>query len=175
MEGLTNENALKEVQKLSDLLFDANALADRMVYVLDIQYNCVDFNEWFHHNIAHWFPIVADHISDYASLRQDLLYRGEIKRHEEEYSSISQLFEKLVLKVKEIENQCVIALHSCADNGNEGFEDFLRDFNIKYISPMLKQCIVFYNASVSYERNNAIYKWNKDFEAYILPQFREVK
>ena len=36
MEGLTNENALKEVQKLSDLLFDANALADRMVYVLDI-------------------------------------------------------------------------------------------------------------------------------------------
>lgn len=172
--GLTSEKSLIEVNKLYNLCFEANALCDRMSYVLSIKYNMIDFGDWFHHHIAHYFPsdALADGIESYGELRGDLFYRGMIPEQNQDWSLVSFAMKDFVMKVAEIEKQCVLALHTCADNGDEGYEDFLRDLNIKNISPLMKQATVFYDAIKSYEMANDIHKWNKDYKAWIIPQFK---
>ena len=174
MEGLTNEVSLNEIQKLFDLYFDANSLCDRMAYIFSIKYNMVDFANWFHHNICHYFTgdNGADGIEAFGELRQDLFYRGLVPEHKEDYESMSKALEILTLKVKELEDQCVRAIKSCAETNNLSYEDFLRSFNVDKIVPLLKQSIVLYNAVLEYEKNDCLCKWNKDYEAYLLPQFK---
>lgn len=172
MMGLTNDKALQEVQKLFDMCFDANSLCDRMVYELSLPYNMIEFSEWFHLNVAHKFPQWADLIQEYGDLRGDLFYRGAIPEHKENYSSVVDMMEAFVMKVSDIEKQCINALRVCAANGSEGYEDWLRNFNIDEISPMLKQATVFYNQVKAYAENRDIHKWNKDFKSWIIPAFK---
>lgn len=174
-KGLTSEDSYTEILKLYNLCFDANSLCDRIVYVCSIKFNMIKFAEWFHQKIAHAFTgdLFADGIEAYGELRGDLFYRGEITRHSEDYASVTDAMKSFVLKVTEIEKQCRKAIHTCADNGDEGFEDYLRDLNLSHISPMLKQAMVFYNATKDYELHNALYKWNKDFYAWIIPYFAD--
>lgn len=169
--GLTNENTLIEVNKLFDLCFEANSLCDRIVYVSSIKFNMVKFADWFHHSIAHKFPLLADEIEEYGELRGDLFYRGMIPEQKQDYAKISDAMQAFALKVAELEKQCIKALHIAADNGDEGYEDVLRDFNITNISPMLKQATVFYNMAKDYESAGDAYKINKDFKAFIIPKF----
>lgn len=173
--GITSPQGYEEVVKLYNLCFDANSLCDRISYICSVKFNMIDFGNWFHHNIAHAFTgdNFADGIEAYGELRSDLFYRSELPRHNEDYASIVDAMRAFVLKVTEIEKQCVKALHVCADNGDEGFEDFLRELNVSNISPMLKQAMVFYNATREYQLSNDIHKWNKDFYAWIIPYFLE--
>lgn len=170
MEGLTSKISLDAIEKLYNECFDANSLFDRISYVLSIKFNMPKFGDWFHHNVAH--VVVGDKFADgieaYGELRNDLFYRGELTAHYEDYENLSKTMESFVLKISNIEKLCVQAIHVCADNGDEGFEDFLRTLNVDNISPMLKQAIVFYNAAVEYEKADALYKWNRDFESYII-------
>lgn len=173
--GLTNDIALMEIQKLYDMCFDTNAKCDRMVYLLSLPYNMIDFSKWFHENIAHTFPVWADTIQGYGYMRGDLFYRGAIGEHRENYTDVVSMMEDLAITVRDIEKQCVKALKVCAENESEGFEDFLRDFNIKHITPMLKQITVFYNQIKAYSDNRDLHKWNRDFESWLIPEFREAK
>lgn len=174
-KGITNPKSYEEVVKLYNLCFDANSLCDRISYILSVKFNMIDFGNWFHHNIAHAFTgdDFADGIEAYGELRGDLFYRSELPRHSEDYQSVVDAMKAFVFKVAEIEKQCVKALHTCADNGDEGFEDFLREMNVSKISPMLKQAMVFYNATLEYAKDNDVHKWNKDFYAWVIPDFRE--
>lgn len=172
--GLTSEKSLIEVNKLYNLCFEANALCDRISYVLSIKYNMIDFGDWFHHNIAHRFvgDLFADKIEAYGELRGDLFYRGMIPEQSQDWVTVSLAMKDFVMKTAEIEKQCIFALHTCADNQDEGFEDFLRDLNINSISPMIKQSTVFYEAIKSYESANDVHKWNKDYKAWVIPQLK---
>ena len=53
--GLTSEKSLQEIMTLYNMCFDANALCDRIAYIISVPYNQVRFGDWFHHNIAHFF------------------------------------------------------------------------------------------------------------------------
>lgn len=170
--GLTNSVALKEVQRLFDMCFDINSFCDRMVYVLSLKYNMVKFSEWFHLNIAHKFPLLADEIQEFGDLRGDLFSRGAVPPHNEEFSTIDGMIEAFTMKISDLERQCVVALKKCAEQGSESFEDFLRDFNVRNIVPMLKQATVFYEQIKAYADNNDLHKWNKDFEAWVIPTFK---
>lgn len=170
--GLTSEKALIEINKLFDLCFEANAMADRMVYELDIKFNCPKFSEWLHHKIAHLFPIWSDKIQEYGSLRGDIFYRGMIPEQKQDYLNISSLLETLTMKVVEIERQCIKALHISAETDSEGYEDWLRSFSVENISPLIKQATVLYTMAKDYENSGNAYKINKDFDAWIIPQFK---
>lgn len=173
--GLTNEKALSEVLKLYNMCFDANSLCDRISYVISVDKNLIRFGDWFHHHIAHAFTGdgFADGIEAFGEIRSDTFYRDAVPRHAENWDKVSYALRDAVMKCEEIENQCVIAIHACIDNGCEAFEDFLRDVNVKQIAPMLHQLIVFQRAVKEYEDEGAIAKWNKDFESYITPEFKD--
>lgn len=171
--GLTNEKALIEINKLSDLCFEANAMADRMTYILDIKFNCPKLSEWLHKKVAHLFPKWVDKIQEYGSLRGDLFYRGMIPEQKQDYVNISTMFETLTMQVVEIERQCVKAIHISAETGAEGYEDWLRTFSVENISMLIKQATILYTMAKEYEKSGNTYKINKDFDDWLLPAFEE--
>lgn len=173
--GLTSENSLKEVIKLYNMCFDANALCDRIAYIISIPYNQIKFGQWFHHNIAHYFTgdDMADGIEGFGELRADLFYRDAIPKHNETYSSLSDAMEYLAMYLGKMQEQCVLALKTCASNGDESYEDFLRDLNKGPITQLIKQITVFYQAIKQYEDTQDLHKWNKDFKAWVTPFFKD--
>ena len=48
------------------------------------------------------------------------------------------------------------------------YEDFIRNFSIQIVAPLIKQASVLSKAIYSYEKHNDISKWNKDFEYWII-------
>lgn len=171
--GLTNEKSLKEIIQVYNLCFDINSLCDRIAYILSINYNMVDFGNWFHHEIAHLFTgdKFADGIESFGELRGDLFYRGNVPEHSETYSSVSDCMEYFVFKIVELQNQTIKAIKECAINNDIAYEDYLREFNKNEIAKILKQSTVLYEAIKSYEDNNSLYKWNKDYKSWVLKDF----
>ena len=51
---------------------------------------------------------------------------------------------------------------------NNNLKDFLRDFEIKHIAPLIKQASIFYEAIKKYELANNLHLWNENFESYII-------
>ena len=171
--GMTSERSLSEVQKLFDMCFDANALTDRVVYVLSIRYNMVKFADWLHHKVAHYFTgdSLADGIEAFGEKRGDLFYRGEIKTHKEDYDKPEDALKAVAVAIGIIESQCKIAIRVCSETNDLSYEDYLRTVNVGAITPLLKQITVLYNQIVAYADTHDTHKFNKDFEAWLLPEF----
>lgn len=172
--GLTDKRAYDEVVKLFNLCFDANSLCDRIAYILSINYNMVSFGDWFHHNIAHYFTgdALADGIEAFGELRGDLFYRGIVPEHKENYDTATDAIEAFTLKVVEIESQCVVAIKSCANFGAESYEDFLREMNVKSITPLLKQATVLSTQIKLYSEAGDLHKFNNDYNSWIISEFK---
>src|SRR5574344_1867154 len=119
--GLTEKKSYDEILKLFNMCFDANSLCDRIAYTLSITYNMNDFGNWVHHKIAHYFTgdALADGIEAFGEKRGDLFFRGALPEHSEIYSSATDAMKAFTLKVAEVENQCKIAIHTCAENDND--------------------------------------------------------
>lgn len=170
--GLTDEKALKEIQTLFDMCFIANAKLDRQVYVLDIKFNQPNFQNWYHNKISHYFPELADKIQEFGSLRSDLFYRGAIDIENKDYVTVSDIMEEFTLYLSKMENQISKAIDVCIEVNDKFYEDFLRDFGFTKLAPLMKQAVVFYNATREYEAHNDIHKWNKDFGSYIIQELK---
>lgn len=171
--GMTSKNTLQEVQKLFDMFFDANSHIDRIVYLLDIKFNQPKFQDYVHHKLAHLMPVLADDIQGFGSLRGDLFYRGAIDRQDKDFARVSDAMYDIAMVMGEIENQCVVSIKTAIANNDLMYEDYLRSFEVEKVAPIIKQIAVFYTAIKEYENANAIYKWNNDFESYIISEMRK--
>lgn len=167
--GLTSESTLYKVQTLFDKLFSVNSLLDRHVYLLDIKWNLPKYQDYVHHEISHKFPLYADKIQGFGSLRGDLFHRGIVPEHKEDYDSVSDLTQSYVMELAEVEKLCTECIYTAIDNKDFMYEDFIREFEVEIIAPLVKQAVVFYNAIKEYEKAGDIRKWNKDYESFVLP------
>lgn len=167
--GLTSDKTLEKVQLLFDKLFSVNSLLDRHVYLLDIEWNLPKYQDYLHHKISHKFPLLADQIQSFGSLRGDLFYRGIVPEHKENFDSVAKLTESYVLALAEVEKLCGDCISVAIENKDLMYEDFIREFQVEEVAPMVKQAVVFYQAISEYEKANDIRKWNKDYESFILP------
>lgn len=166
--GLTSEKTLAVVQRLFDKFFDLNALLDRHVYLLDIKWNLLKYQDYVHHEISHKMPLLADEVQNFGSLRGDLFYRGSIAEHKEDYSTVTELTQAYVIALAELEKICGMAIKTAWENEDMLYEDFLRDFEVRIIAKLIKQAAVFFDAIKVYEIEGNLYKWNKDFTSYII-------
>jgi hypothetical protein len=171
--GLTSEKTLQKVQSLFDEFFNLNSLLDRHVYLLDNKWNLPKYQDYVHHSISHAMPLLADLVQDFGSLRGDLFHRGMVPAHNEDYNSVSEMTQSYVMELAEVEKLCADCIYTAIENKDLMYEDFIRDFEINKVAPLIKQAVVFYNAIKSYEQENSIAKWNKDFTTYIIPQFQD--
>lgn len=170
--GLTSEKTLRHIQTLFDMFFQMNAKMDRQVYVLDIKFNCPKLQE-FWHKVSHQFPLLADKVQDFGSLRGDLFYRGALNTEDKDYSKISDLFYDFVIYISEIEKWCDKCIDIAIENNDKMYEDFLRDFGINTLAVYSKQAIVLYKMAIEYEKNGAEYKINKDYKDWLIGAFKK--
>ena len=170
--GLTSEIALNEIQKLFDMCFHLNAKLDRQVYVLDIKFNCPKLQGYWH-NISHKFPVIADSIQEFGSLRGELFYRGETPIENKNYDRISDIFYDFAMDMADMEKQCNLAIDKCIETNNKFYEDFLRDFGFKTLAPYTKQATVFYKMAKDYENSGSQYKINRDFPSFVINEFKD--
>lgn len=170
--GLTSKPTLEATQKVFDKFFDLNSLLDRDVYLLDIKFNMPRFQKYIHEEHSHQMPLLADKIQEFGSLRGDLFFRSEVPAHTEEYSSVSEMFKAYVFELSNLEDMCAEAINLAIENKDLMYEDFLRSFEVEQIAKFMKQVTVFYQAIKDYENANQIFKFNKDFEAWIIEGFK---
>lgn len=168
--GLTSNATLEVVHKVFDYAFKVNSICDNIVYYLDISQNQPAFQVWFHENIAHEFPKMADKIQTFGSLRNDRFHRGEVTISNREYGSTSEAMEDFVMAMTTFETLTIEAIKVASGNLDFAYEDFLRDFNFSVLPIYTKQALVFYEATKKYELENDIHKWNNDFEDYVIEQ-----
>lgn len=166
--GLTSKETLREVQKLSDMFFKANSLADNYVYQLDVVFNMPEFTDYFHHTIAHLYPALSDKIVEFGLLRQDRFFRGSISLSDYEYLKVSDGMNEMYQYCLELEKQIDLAIDIAIEFGDKMYEDFLRSFQVDNIAILTKQLQIFYKQMVKYENTNDIHKWNSDFESYVI-------
>jgi len=170
--GLTSKQTLEAVQKVFDKFFDLNALLDRDVYLLDIKWNMPNFQRYIHEEHSHIMPLLADKIQEFGSLRGDLFYRSEVPAHQEEYERVSEMFKAYAFELSGLEEMCGDAIKVAIENNDLMYEDFLRSFEVEEIAKFTKQVAVFYEAIKSYEEANQIFKFNKDYDAWIIDEFK---
>ena len=166
--GLTSKPTLDVIQRLFDKFFDLNSLLDRHVYLLDIKFNLPKYQDYVHHSISHEMPLFADKIQEFGSLRGDMLYRGIVPEHREDYNKVQDLTESYVLALGDVEKLCGEAINTAISQGDLMYEDYIRSFEVDVVAPLIKQATVFYRAIKDYEDRNELYKWNKDFSSYII-------
>jgi len=171
--GLTSKNTLDAIYRIFDYAFKANSICDNIVYYLDIKQNQPSFQKFFHENVAHIFPMFADKIQSFGSLRNDIFHRGEVTKSDKQYNSTSEAVEDFVLAMVELETLTINAIKIAIQNEDFAYEDFLRDFNFSILPIYTKQALVFYDAIKTYEQTDDIHKWNSDYESFIIENFVE--
>ena len=170
--GLTSKSTLDAVQKVFDKFFDLNSLLDRDVYLLDIKWNMPKFQKYLHENHSHQFPLLADKVQEFGSLRGDLFYRSAVPAHNQDYEKVSDMFKDYAFQLSELEDMFASAIYTAIENKDLMYEDFMRSFQVEEIAKFTKQVAVFYEAIKSYENDSQVFKFNKDFESWIIEEFK---
>ena len=117
-------------------------------------------------------PLLADMIQEFGSLRGDLFYRSEVPAHFEEYVKVSDMFKKYVFELSSLEDMCAEAINIAIENKDFMYEDFMRSFEVEQLAKFTKQVAVFYQAIKDYESANQIFRFNKDYESWIIDEFK---
>ncbi|WP_297419568.1 hypothetical protein [Clostridium sp.] len=174
-QGLTNPKILIEIQKLVDMMFQGNSLHDNIVYSM-ATYLCVPhLYEFMHYSISHEFPILADNITDFAILRNDVIHRGALVENNKTYNNIVECLQDSYDCFIEIQKQVEIAIDSAIENKDKAFEDFLRSFNVDKISLYIKQMKNLLDGAKSYASSGILPLFNRDFKKYIILPSKWVK
>jgi hypothetical protein len=149
------------------MYFQANSLLDSVVYSIDIDFNMPKFSDFIHLQISHIMPLLADKINDFGRLRGDKFNRGALEQNLSNYESAYVCILKVSEYFARIEEQIDTAINISIRENMKMWEDFLRGFQVSEQSRYTHQIEVFCNAIASYENDNILCSFNKDFKAYI--------
>jgi len=158
----TNEQLNFIIQKF----FGLNRLLDRIVSVMSVDFACVESSKILHIDFSHKFPILADQISeiqDSFNVKTDYL---ETPRDNSDYSSLLEIFQKVLDAVVEANDLITGAIEICIDEGDynvkSSLEAFLANTYIKYI----KQAIILRDKAKLYGDN--IIRFDKDLHMFFI-------
>ena len=163
---LTSKETLKEVQQLVDNYFQANSLLDNIVYDFNYRFIQNNFIEYLHKQISHLMPQLADKITDFGVQTNDRFFRGAIAENNLQFSTISDGLRVANEFINKIEEQIQITINMAVEQGDQKWEDFMRDFSIKEQAIVSKQLDKLLKAAVQYEKENNIGSFNKDFDSF---------
>jgi ferritin len=164
---MTKQGTLIEVQKLFDMYFQANSLLDSVVYSIDIDFNMPQFADFIHLQISHIMPLLADKLNDFGRLRGDKFNRGALEPNVSNYTSPYMCMYIVTEYFTKIEEQIDTAINMAIRDNMKMWEDFLRGFQVSEQSKYTHQINVFGKAIKSYEDDNILSSFNKDFKSYI--------
>jgi len=130
---------------LTALCFDGNAIVDNLAYSLDYHY----FNkiaDVVHHSVAHIFPEWADEITNEMLILSARPVRKDIGGYEDDYESLRDIFDVLYATLNNICNFIKRTIDDAEFNDDAEVRIFGEDLLMK-INPYLKQAEEWKNAA----------------------------
>lgn len=167
-QGLTNPKTLEQIQKLVDSLFQGNSLHDNIVYAMATYLNMPSFYLFMHYSISHSFPELADEITDFGILRNDVFIRGQLETNNKEYNNIVECLQDSYNCFIDIQKQVENCIDNAIETKDKAYEDFLRDFNFNKISLYVKQIKNLLEGSKSYASSGILPLFNNQFDSFII-------
>lgn len=116
--SLLKQEMLKKLNELLQSMFDANAVADNVVYNLENNFCLNQASDIVHHRYAHIYPVWADRAQKIILVRDGRANREGLKDHTEDYSTITECFNALVEANLNIEDKFVEVIDLAEDIGD---------------------------------------------------------
>ncbi len=157
------------LNKLMNLCFYSNLVADDIAYQLQTTLDLDQAGEIYHTNFAHWFTgdSAADLLSSIMITSNIQPKRESLKKDEVTYGNITEAFEKNVQLFEELRRTTIDTIDELEyDVKNKQLIIQLEDFLVSVIGMLRKSNIVASKAR-SYENDNEAYKFEHWFSEFM--------
>lgn len=141
-----SEKTYENLNNLTAMCFNANAIIDNLAYSLDFHYYN-QIADIVHHKVAHVMPEWADLITNEMLILSGRPIRKDINGYDKDYTDVAEVFEELFKTIYAIREAVKGVIESADMAGDDEVRIFGEDFLAKHVQPMLKQCEEWINAS----------------------------
>lgn len=132
-----SKNSYDNMNALTAMCFDANAVIDNLAYNLDYHYY-TRIADIVHHKVAHVMPEWADMITEQMLKLSVRPVRKDINGYEEEYSDLKVIFDVLMKILVNIRNATREMIETADMNGDDEVRIFGEEF-LMIVQNFIKQ------------------------------------
>lgn len=170
---LAKQRTAEELQKLVDGAFELNSIFDNIAYGLSEDLHLPKFADFVHHVLAHSFPVdFADAIQSFANARGVRIVRGIVPSHTTIYTSPIDAVSEGYVALLNYETMLDRAIDVCIEDGDKPTEDFLRGISSNILPYYIHQLSWFVKGLKSFDEDNLVALFNKEYDGYIIDYFR---
>ena len=148
-EGLISKEMKVSLEKIISHCFYNNRILDRMCSILSVTFVMPITSNILHHNLAHWYPLLADDISDYMDSRDCTTIYGETPIGDQEYDTVLDCFNKILeinLRLESLIKESIVLAQSINDYSTKVY---LERFLLK-ILPITKDILLLLDKAEMY-------------------------
>ncbi len=166
IKALISDETKSAIDKIVQACFNGNAMADNIVYNLDVNFNMVITSDIVHHSYAHWLPLYADKFNDLQKYNNARPVRLPVDGFEQSYTNFIDCFDDILeFLSKDLDGLIVEAIEIAEEN---------RDIRIKIsleevytdLTLYIKQAIIWKEKALQYSVHSGVQNFDKDFPKF---------
>lgn len=143
--GRMSNKSYNNMNTLTAMCFDANAVFDNLAYCLDYHYYN-NIAQIVHLHVAHVMPTWADVVSDKMLQLSVRPVRLDINGYEQDYDNLQEIFKVMNEVLNKIRSFVIDMIESADMSGDDEVRIFSEEF-LTMIEPFLKQTEEWMNAA----------------------------
>lgn len=160
------------VDSLNDLLcmfFKCNSIADNIAYDLEVDKNCPNASEFYHHNIAHWFTgdNAADKLSAIMIKMNARPVRKSFEGDDKRYTSISDMFRVNLAMFEELSDKLQEIIEVCDYDRKNKYIVIELENMLEFVQDKIRIANIWLDKVIYYEDKEKMYAFDKDFEGFV--------
>jgi hypothetical protein len=133
-------------------LFNANAVADNVVYQLENVYAMPKASDIMHHKYAHAFPAIADTVNKIQILRGARGTRKPVMGSEMQFISVTECFDNMLTAVLDVEKKFCDTLDLCDELDEKAIRIYIENTYMD-ILPYTKQTLLWLDKAEQFGEN----------------------
>nr|DAJ38998.1 MAG TPA: Ferritin-like protein [Caudoviricetes sp.] len=159
-EGLISAEVKTSLEKIISHCFYCNRLVDRMCSILSVTFVMPKTSNLIHHNLAHYYPVLADKISDYMDSRDCTVIYDETPRGDQDYDTVLDCFNKMLEINLNFESYIKDAIKLAQDTNDYTTKVYLEKY-LEKIIPITKDILTLVGKAEMYgDSNNGMMKFD---------------
>ena len=166
--GYTSSATLNTLQDLVRELFKSNAILDNISYSLDVDLGYGILSDNVHHKIAHSYGGQADIITDFLSLRNDRIFRGNEIVEPKKYTNVLDCLKDIIVVQERIELFVKKSIEASIKNCDIAVEDMLRGYYKDVVCNFTKQAHKLYDIASKYNDDGLLPLFDEKSEDYFI-------
>ncbi len=148
-EGLLLANTKSALEAIIKKCFENNRLVDRMVSLFTVKFVMPNTSAIIHQKIAHYYPILADDITNYMAQRNCTTVYGETMAGNQDYSEPIECFNRMLEINLDLEDTVKDAIIVCEENGDYTTKVFLDGF-LRNLIPLTDDLLLLVDKATMY-------------------------